>query len=50
VSMFLCIIEKTDNLKLHNNSELIDLYVENMLDKQKLSEIFSNVVYDLRMS
>jgi predicted phosphodiesterase len=37
VSMFLCIIEKTDNLKLHNNSELIDLYVENMLDKQKLS-------------
>lgn len=37
VSMFLCIIEKTDNLKLHNNSELIDLYVENLLDKQKLS-------------
>jgi predicted phosphodiesterase len=37
VSMFLSIIEKTDNLKLHNNSELIDLYVENLLDKQTLS-------------
>lgn len=37
VSMFLCIIEKTNDIKLHNNSELIDLYVENLLDKQRLS-------------
>lgn len=37
VSLFLCVFDKTDNLKLHNNSELIDLYVESLLDKQKLS-------------
>ena len=39
VTMFLSILEKTDNIKLHSNSDLLDLYVEKILEKQKLALI-----------
>lgn len=36
-SLFLEVFEKSKSVNIHNNIELIDLYVENMLDKEKLS-------------
>lgn len=36
VSLFLWIFEKTGSVNLHNNVELIDLYVENLLEKSNL--------------
>lgn len=36
VSMFLFILEKTEDFKVRNSSELIELYVEKILDKEKL--------------
>ncbi|WP_319562977.1 metallophosphoesterase [Marispirochaeta sp.] len=36
VSLFLWIFEKTGSVNLHNNVELIDLYIENLLEKSNL--------------
>ena len=37
VSLFLWIFEKTNDLNFHNNVELIDLYVDNLLGKSSLT-------------
>lgn len=37
VSLFLWIFNKTNDVNINNNVELIDLYIENMLDKSKLA-------------
>ncbi len=36
VTMFLSILDKTGNIKLHSNSDLINLYVERILEKHRL--------------
>lgn len=41
VSLFLWIFEKTNDFNLNNNVELIQLYIDNLLERQKI--VFSNV-------
>jgi len=45
VSLFLWIFEKTNNLNLHNNFELIDLYIENLLEKSSLVTSMKNQTF-----
>lgn len=42
VSIFLCVIEKTDSVNLNNNTQLIELYIEKLLDKKYLITDASN--------
>ena len=37
VSLFLWIFEKTSDLNFHNNVELIELYIDNLLERKKLA-------------
>ncbi len=41
VSLFLWIFERTSVVNIHNNVELIDLYIENLLDKRNLALDFT---------
>lgn len=42
VSIFLCVIEKTDSINLNNNTQLIELYIEKLLDRNNLVKNNSN--------
>lgn len=46
VSMFLFVLEKTEDFRFRNNAELIELYIEKLLDKETLIVKGSKISYE----